>query len=94
MIIDALWGVLTSFFAFVLDLFPAFSPPTIGGSCEGYDNLGCLTYPLGKYLSYLHNWIDIHALSQVIGWVLLAFVAANVVKAAVWLYGLIPGKSA
>lgn len=98
MIVDALIAILVGFFAFVLDLLPAWSDPDILGTClpppGGGTGLQCQVRGVMEGLAFSRNWLELSVLGVVINVVLGMLVVAVTVKSVLWLYGKLPFKSA
>jgi len=93
-IVDGIWGLVAGFLETVLNLFPAFTPPTLpGDTCALSSGFGCKAAWAGQYLGLLHNWVDLSALIDVVTIVVAVLVATTLAKGVIWLYGKIPGKA-
>ncbi len=91
MIWTAIVGLLLSFLAWVLDLFPSWSSPSFDCGAPG----GCAAFGgvVGRYMSYIQGWVNVSLLVTCIGIVVAVFVAVVSVRAIVFLYEKIPFKA-
>lgn len=84
MITDALLGWLTGAVAALLNVLPSWSAPS------WFADLGSQATTVGSYMAGFSYWLPWHELTTVVEAVVGLFLLVSSVRAALWLWSLVP----